>query len=66
MQTPRTVFVAVNCMNVIYAIGGCNEQHDSMKNVEKYDSKSNKWIYVQHMNIERCGHSACAMRDTIL
>ena len=65
MQTPRTEFAAVNCMNAIYAIGGCNQENVSMKSVEKYDMKSNKWIYVKNMNIERCEHSACVMWDKI-
>ena len=65
MQTPRSEFAAVNCMGTIYAIGGCNSEHNSMKSVEKYDSTLNKWVFVKEMNTERCGHSACVMQDEI-
>ena len=65
MQTPRSEFAAVSCMNAIYAIGGRNNQDLAMKSVEKYDSDSNTWIYVKEINVERCGHSACVMHDKI-
>ena len=65
MQTEREEFTAVDIMDTIYAIGGCDNQFRSIKSVEKYDPHSNTWIYVNEMNIERYGHSACVMQNKI-
>ena len=40
-------------------------QHDAIKSVEKYDFKSNKWIYVKEMKVGRRRHSACVMQYKI-
>ena len=42
-----------------------NTQLQSIKSVEKYDPHSNTWVYVNEMNIERYGHSACVMQNKI-
>ena len=65
MQTPRCFFAAVSCNDVIYVIGGCNDNSKALQTVEKYDYTADKWIYVSKMNIERYGHSACVMQDKI-
>ena len=65
MQTPRCFFAAVCCNDVIYAIGGWNDESEALKSVEKYDCASDKWIYVSEMNIERRGHSACVIQGKI-
>ena len=38
---------------------------NSLKSVEKYDSASDKWIYVSNMNIARWRHSAFVMEGKI-
>ena len=65
METPRSLFVALSCNDVIYAIGGSNDGFNVLKSVEKYDCVADKWIYVSDMNIERYGHSACVFRHKI-
>ena len=65
MQTPRRWFAAVSCNDVIYVIGGCNDDLVAVKTVEKYDCVADKWIYVSEINIERSFHSACVMQDKI-
>ena len=52
MQMPRGKFAAVNCMNIVYAIGGRNIQNVSMNSAEKYDPKSNEWMFIKEMNIK--------------
>ena len=65
MQSPRHEFAVVSCNDVIYAIGGENDDFNALKSVEKYDCAEDKWIYVKEMKIERRRHSACAMKDKI-
>ena len=65
MQTERDEFTAVSIMDTIYAIGGRDNQLQSIKSVEKYDPHLNKWVYVNEMNIARWGHSACVMQNKI-
>ena len=65
MQTPRRWFAAVSCDDVIYAIGGLNNEGEATKSVEKYDCAADEWSYVSDMNIERNGHSACVMQGRI-
>ena len=65
MQTKRKEFTALSIKDAIYAIGGRDDQHKSIKSVEKYDPYSNTWAYVNEMNIERHGHSACVMQNKI-
>lgn len=65
MQTSRYRFAVVECDDFIYAIGGWNSKHQTLKSVEKYNCATNEWIYVSEMKIERRGHSACVMRGKI-
>jgi len=68
MQTPRMSFSAVNCDGVIYVTGGLSKLRDfstNLKSVERYNSATNKWMYVSDMNIKRRGHSACVLRNKI-
>ena len=67
MQTPRREFAAVNCNEVVYAIGGCAHKIFivSFNSVEKYDRNANRWKYVADMNIARSEHAACVLRGKI-
>ena len=65
MQTERNEFTAVSIMGTIYAIGGSDNHGKSIEGVERYDPHLNKWVYVNKMNIERYGHSACVMESKI-
>ena len=65
MQTSRSVFAAVTCMDTIYAIGGRDDQLEVMRSVEKYDFDQGKWVNVKPMNCERREHSACVIQDKI-
>ena len=56
---------AVSCNDVIYAIGGTSSGLDSLKSVEKYDCKADRWFNVNEMNIGRRGHFACVMQGKI-
>ena len=42
MQTPRYMFAAVSCNNVIYVIEGRNKNLKVLKTVEKYDCAADK------------------------
>ena len=53
MQTPRCWFASMSCNDVIYAIGGLNNNSLAVRTVEKYNCAADKWIYVSEMNIER-------------
>ena len=61
----RSLFAAVSCDDVIYAIGGTSDDFNVLKSVEKYDCAADKWIYVSEMNIERIRHSVCVMQGKI-
>ena len=67
MQTPRCEFAAVNCDNIIYAIGGRSHRSpgSTLKSVETYDFAADSWKYVEEMSIERSGHSACVLEGKI-
>ena len=65
MQTSRSVFTAVTCMDTIYAIGGSDRRLEVLRSVEKYDFDLRRWVYVKPMNIERRDHSACVIQDKI-
>ena len=67
MLQPRAWFAAVTCDNAIYAIGGqCGPDVETRTNtVEKFNPDQKQWVYVSRMNVERCGHAACAINGKI-
>ena len=67
MNEPRRWLAAVNCNDVIYAIGGQSGDglDKILKSVEKYDPGTDEWSFVSNMTIERCSYSAAVMDDKI-
>ena len=65
MQKPRMHFAAVNCGDIIYAIGG-DSGATIMKSVEKYDTTIKEWTYVSNMQFKRQKHAACVVDGKIV
>ena len=67
LQRARQWFAAVNCDNVIYAIGGqcVNYASTPTNTVERFNPDANKWQYAKEMNTERSGNAACVMQGKI-
>lgn len=61
MNDRRRALATVSLPNGVYALGGYGD--DYLKTVERYDSESNTWIYVESMKHDRCTHSAVTSSD---
>ena len=60
MQTPRCFFAAVS-----YVIEGLRSVFNALKSVEKYYCASDKWIYVNDIEIKISENSVCVMEGKI-
>ena len=68
MKTKRGGLAAVSCNGCIYAIGGQSgiKNRTITDSVEKYNPESSsQWSFVQKMNYERSGHTACVLQGKI-
>ena len=66
MQKTRRLLAALNCDNIIYAIGSkCGyDEKTRTKTVERFNP-NDKWEYACEMNAERSSHAACVMQGKI-
>ena len=58
MLTPRSEHVALVLNNVIYAVGGVDNQGHSLSSMEFYKVEEDKWYYTHSMNDMRVGLAA--------
>ena len=61
MKTARTNPVACIFDGQIYAIGGCDENHRKLADLETFSFVTRKWSSCSQTNVPRYGHSACVM-----
>ena len=65
MKTKRAESVAVSFKNCIYVIGGRDDNGNSLKSIEKYDTVKKVWEEMPEMLIARRGLTAQAIKEDI-
>ena len=65
LNIARSSLAAVAHGNLIYALGGCDQQSKSLSSVEVYSVENNSWTITASMNFPRYDHCAIIHDDTI-
>jgi kelch-like protein 20 len=51
--------------DVLYVMGGCDEDDSKLKTAERYDPKTDRWSPIADMNVERSIASATALNGNM-
>jgi N-acetylneuraminic acid mutarotase len=51
--------------DVLYVMGGSDENYSTLKTAERYDPKANKWSLIPDMNVMRLYASATALNGIV-
>ena len=65
MKEERKNFALVECNNKLHAIGGRNNEGDSLLSIETYNKKTNSWTHTIDMTHSRFCHRATCFGDDI-
>lgn len=66
MKTARAFLGVATLDNVVFAVGGYNEQQSFLDSVEYYSPISRTWQFARHLNVARASLGLCAFEDRLI